>query len=145
MWVQAHCGIFKLKVSLEEGIYRVFAIHGNDTLENLAEYILHVFKFDCDHAYGFYDNDYNEVYELFHDLNMDSWAGAKGVKKTLIQDVFQPKKQMIFLFDYGDEWNFLVECMSIGEVITKQKYPKLLEKLGRAPKQYAGYDDKMCK
>ena len=136
VWAQASRGIFKLKVSLEEGIYRVFEIQGNDTLEGLAKYILHVFKFNCDHAYGFYDNDYNEVYELFHDLNMDSWAGAKGVKKTLIQDVFQPKKQMIFLFDYGDEWTFLVECTAIVDANPKMKYPKLIEKKGRAPKQY---------
>ena len=142
MWVQAHCGIFKLKVSLEEGIYRVFAIHGNDTLENLAEYILHVFKFDCDHAYGFYNKGKSEAYELFYDLDMGVERGVKGVQKTFIQDVFQPKKQMIFLFDYGDEWTFLVECTGLSNPIAKTKYPKLIKKFGKAPKQYEDdYDE----
>jgi len=43
---------------------------------------------------------------------------------------------MIFLFDYGDNWEFLVECCDIIEAETEKRYPKVTKKEGKAPEQY---------
>lgn len=48
---------------------------------------------------------------------------------------------MMFLFDYGDEWLFLLECMKISDSIEKIRYPRIIEKVGKEPKQYPDYDD----
>ena len=64
-------------------------------------------------------------------------TGAKGVKKTKIKDVWQNiNDKMMFLFDYGDNWQFTVELVGFGARKVNQKYPRILKKVGRAPKQY---------
>ena len=48
----------------------------------------------------------------------DGTAGppkAMGVKKAKIAEAFtEPGQKMQFLFDYGDEWRFLVEFVRVG-------------------------------
>ncbi len=134
--------IFSLKVSLDKKIYRVVEINGDKSLYSFAELITEVFNFDFDHAFGFYNNikntyDSDESYELFVDMGEGgSNNKTKGVKKTKIRDVFEPKKKMLFHFDYGDDWMFLVECLEISDPVLSAKYPKLTKTVGEAPEQY---------
>ena len=46
--------IFQFRAKLGAGLWRDLEIDGSDTLEDLAVAILAAYKFDCDHAYGFY-------------------------------------------------------------------------------------------
>jgi hypothetical protein len=147
--------IMQFKVSVKEGfctpikedIYRILEIDSDDTLEDLAEAILDSFDFDCDHCYGFYDNikkyaKSKEIYELFTDLpDTETSDNTKGVYNTLIKSVFSPKKKMIFLFDYGDEWLFLVECLKSITSEKDSKYPHVIESVGKSPEQYPDYDE----
>lgn len=68
-------------------------------------------------------------------------SNEKSVKNSYIYKVFEPDKKMIFLFDYGDNWEFLVECCSIIEAEAGKRYPKVTKKQGKAPPQYPNYDD----
>ena len=43
---------------------------------------------------------------------------------------------MLFLFDYGDEWHFIVELKGIELSKEGEKYPFVLESIGSAPSQY---------
>ncbi|MBD0391919.1 hypothetical protein IC220_05680 [Wolbachia endosymbiont of Pentalonia nigronervosa] len=65
----------------------------------------------------------------------------KSVRNSYIYKVFEPGKKMIFLFDYGDNWEFLVECCDIIEAETGKRYPKVTKEEGKAPEQYPDYDD----
>ncbi|MFV0338254.1 MAG: hypothetical protein ACK5LK_08450 [Chthoniobacterales bacterium] len=47
---------------------------------------------------------------------------------------------MIFLFDYGDDWMFLVTCTKEEETRAFRK-PKVLSKKGQAPEQYPDYEE----
>jgi hypothetical protein len=139
--------IVTLKVSLDSGTYRVIESKANDSLHDLAEAIIGAFDFELDHAFGFFDNIKNpyrskEVYELFADLP-DTIAneGAQGVQGVKISDVFTPKKKMAFLFDYGDEWIFVVECKGYSEALPAAVYPRLIEQVGEAPEQYPDYEE----
>lgn len=120
--------------------FRVLAIPENYTLYRLAASILDSFEFDFDHPFGFYDNiekwtQSKEGYELFADIGEES--EFKGVKKTKISKVFnQIGKKMLFLFDYGDEWNFITELQGIEPQKEKLKYPFIMESFGEAPPQY---------
>ena len=137
--------IFKFKVSLYKDIYREIAVSEDSSLHKFAEIILKAFKFDMDHPFGFYDNLKNpykssEKYELFFDEGSEYSDGAKGVSTTLIRNAFVLNKKMIFLFDYGDDWHFLVKCTGISAPETKIKYPKVLNIIGKPPRQYELYE-----
>jgi hypothetical protein len=139
--------IITLKVSFDKKIYRLLEIRSNKSLHDLAELIIKSFDFDFDHAFGFYNNIKNhyksdEIYELFSDLpNCDPHAHAKGVVDIEVGDVFEENKKMLFLFDYGDEWLFLVECKKYSAPTPKARYPRIIEKVGKSPEQYPDYDE----
>lgn len=97
--------------------YRVLAIPERFALYDLAEAILDSFDFYFDHCFGFYNDikrwtESKEGYELFADIGEES--RFEGVKRTKTSRVFDAiKKKMLFLFDYGDEWLFVVELQGI--------------------------------
>jgi hypothetical protein len=139
--------IFTFKISVSPKIYRTVEIAGDCSLFELAEVIIDSVNFEMDHAFGFYNNykdiyESSEMYELLKDMpDGEACPGAKGVKKQKVCDTFEPKKKMAFLFDYGDDWIFLVECKQITEPLPKTKYPRVIEKIGEAPEQYADYGE----
>jgi hypothetical protein len=140
--------VMTFKLSADDETHRTIEIHETATLFDLAEIILESLDFDCDHAFGFFSNPENlyesdEVYELFADLpGTDVEPNVGSVKKTKLVDVFQPKKKMAMLFDYGDEWIFLVECTKAGQdAEAKTAYPRITEKVGESPEQYPDYDE----
>jgi hypothetical protein len=125
--------------------FRVLEIPGDFTLYSLAEVIVDSFGFYFDHPFGFYDNikkwpNSNEGYELFADLGEES--EFKGVKRTKMSKAFdQIEKKMVFLFDYGDEWHFIVELKGIKLSKEGEKYPFVAESIGGAPSQYGEGDE----
>jgi hypothetical protein len=143
---------FRFKVSLTPKIYRTIDINGNEDLYEFASTIVNAFDFDLDHAFGFYNttseyyHDADESYELFIDEGLQSVTGGThcyGVAKQLIKNAFHPGKQMLFLFDYGDEWRFKVECLSTSSERAYKMASRVIENLskGEAPQQYPDYDE----
>ncbi len=62
---------------------------------------------------------------------------AHSVKKTRIAEVFpKPGQKMMFVFDYGDDWRFEVELVRTEPRQSKVRYPCVLERVGKAPRQY---------
>jgi hypothetical protein len=120
--------------------YRVLAIPEGLTLYRLAEAIVDSFDFWFDHCFGFYDNinkrlDSKEGYELFADIGEES--EFKGVEKTRVNKVFDKiGKKMLFLFDYGDNWEFIVELVGVESPKEGERYPFVAEFFGAAPPQY---------
>ena len=140
--------IVQFRAKLGARLWRDLEINGSDTLEDLAAAILAAYNFDCDHAYGFYSNlkgsksESNEIYELFEDMEEGSGAeNAKGVKDIRIDEVFSSKKQMLFLFDYGDKWEFIVTCNGIVEPEPRVQYPRTTGGKGDAPEQYPAEEE----
>ena len=140
--------IFKINLLRSPKISREIEIPANINLYKLAEAIVGAYNFYFDHCFGFFskiaDYDYFDSprkYELFTDLIEEGQdlelTGAGSVKKTKISEVWQNVgDKMMFLFDYGDDWQFVVELIGFGERKPKQKYPCILRKVGSAPKQY---------
>lgn len=50
---------------------------------------------------------------------------------------------MLFLFDYGDSWHFILECLDDSEKVLKipRNYYKLYESHGEDPEQYPPLDE----
>jgi len=77
----------------------------------------------------------NERYELFSDIG--EGAGYPGVKKTKIGNIFNEiHNKMLFLFDYGDEWRFVVKYLGEDEPKHEFTYPIIIEIIGDSPMQY---------
>lgn len=129
-------------------ISREIEIPANTSLYKLAEAIVKAYNFNFDHCFGFFSNitgaryfDSEKKYELFTDLIEEGEdlepTGAGNVKKTKVSEVWQNiGDKMMFLFDYGDNWHFVVELTGFSKGKPKQKYPHILKKVGRAPRQY---------
>jgi len=129
-------------------ISRQIEVLENASLYKLAEAIVNSYNFNFDHCFGFFSEivegghlKSERKYELFTDLieegeNLEP-TGAGSVKKTKVKDVWQNiGDKMLFLFDYGDSWQFAVELVGFSEKKSYQKYPRVLRKIGRAPRQY---------
>jgi hypothetical protein len=139
-----------LRVALrgEPSIYRDIEVDGAKSLYTLAEAITMAFGFDFDHAFGFYSGltpaammRARPCYELFADMG-EANPGVLGVKKTKIADAFPALgHKMLFLFDYGDEWLFLVTRKATGRKVAKVRYPRVVASKGEAPAQYPEPDE----
>jgi Plasmid pRiA4b ORF-3-like protein len=136
-----------LTFRVTHGDFSVTIVHPSvHTLEDLAESIIRSVYFDMDHCFGFYSNLKNispseEEYTLFADIGEEVSEHDLGVKTTLLTSVFKPKKQMLFLFDYGEDWRFLVTCESIEETESMFRKPKILNPSGNPPEQYPDYEE----
>jgi len=131
--------------------YRVLAVPEHFTLYQFAEAINDSFDFDFDHPFGFYDNLKRyyrsmEAYELFTDLPDIMQFGSENrygsVEKTRVNQVFTHlKKKMLYLFDYGDEWHFLIQLTGVEPVEQGRHYPVCLKTVGEALPQYEDFDE----
>jgi len=67
---------------------------------------------------------------------------CKSVKRTKINRVFDKLgKRTLFLFDYGDQWHFLVELKGIKFKEEDKDCPLIVESVGKAPPQYGEVDE----
>jgi hypothetical protein len=136
--------ILVVRASLRARLYRDIEIRGSQSLENLAEAIVSAFGFTSDHAYGFYSRlkgrlyDSPIKYELFADLGA---SDAGSVVRTPVASAFpEVGAKMTFLFDYGDEWRFMVELIGMRQAEPGAQFPRVVAIVGKAPEQYPGLE-----
>lgn len=120
------------------------AVGGDCSLYAFAAFIIKTVGFDFDHAFEFCDNLKNpyrskQRYTLFADLGED--ADDPGVKKTPLSAVFRPRRKMLFHFDYGDDWFFLVTCAAVKESAAKRPFRKVVTTRGTPPEQYPDFEE----
>lgn len=46
-----------------------------------------------------------------------------------------------YWFDFGDDWWHQINVLAISEPTPKGKYPKITERVGASPPQYADFDE----
>jgi hypothetical protein len=147
--IMTQTGTHILRVALQDepAIYREIEVESQKALAALAKAIVEAFDFDFDHAFGFYPKLTGQdvmrsqpKYELFAD--MEDGTDAKSVKRTRVASAFlDVGHKMLFLYDYGDDWRFVVEVIGLGQTAAKIRYPKVLKKVGKAPEQYGSWDE----
>jgi len=139
--------VFRVALQPEPAILREIEVISSRTLVDLAKAIVGAFDFEFDHAFGFYSNltgpyvrRSGTSYELFADMGEET--KSRSVKRTRVAEAFLGIGQrMLFLFDYGDDWRFVVEVIGIGNKERDVRYPRVLKKVGASPPQYGGWDD----
>ena len=138
--------IFKTQLFHAKKIQREIEIPADFSLYELASAIVAAYDFNFDHAFGFFRKvtagwDFKDVekYELFADMEDQGIepVDAGGVKKTKVSQVWKnPKDQMLFLFDYGDDWRWIITLKAFSEKQSGVKYPRVLFAKGESLEQY---------
>jgi hypothetical protein len=121
------------------------AVGGDCSLYAFAQHIIQAVGFDFDHAFEFCDNLQDpyrskERYTLFTDMG-NGEPGDRSVKKTEIAEVFHAKRKMLFHFDYGDDWFFLVTCTAVKDSAAKRAFKQVVATRGTPPQQYPDFEE----
>lgn len=136
---------FTFKITHGDAVSTI-CLSENHTLSELAETIIESVGFHFDHAFGFYSNlkfpsQECEHYTVFADMKDGEDEVGGSVKKTTIEDVFHEGRQMLFFFDYGDDWRFQITCTSVTGSKAKRPSRQILSTQGTFPAQYPDLDD----
>lgn len=117
-------------------IYRTIEISGEETLDELCEFILETFDFIHEHLYEFCMD--NRMYSQ----NSYQYAPEDGELSTdvMIDEIGLIKGQKFLLhYDFGEDWMFTIHVQKIEDE-TETTLPKLIKSVGYV-EQYPGWDD----
>jgi Plasmid pRiA4b ORF-3-like protein len=134
-------GNYIFKVSLGKKLWRKIKISHNHTLEDLHLAIQKAFNFDNDHLYSFFMDAKRYSKHAFHSPNSDDEPWTDDDEAKIGKLGLYNMQRILYLFDYGDSWEFEVQLTGINENETPVKKPQIIEKKGKAPEQYRSYYD----
>jgi Plasmid pRiA4b ORF-3-like protein len=131
-------GVYTFKVSIGK-VWRRIAISADMNLDELAMAILGSYEFDADHLYLFsYKNRIGVEQRIYHDYCEESSVTSE----TRVGELpLLPGQAMIFLFDFGANWEFKVELESVVSEENKLSEPVVLESKGKSPEQYPEFEE----
>ncbi|MBU4331799.1 plasmid pRiA4b ORF-3 family protein [Patescibacteria group bacterium] len=132
--------IFKVKLKYDKRTYREIEILENQTLDDLHWAIFRAFDFEEMHLYSFFMN--NKAWSGVEFEYCAPQADGRSAKKVKINSLnLELKQKFLYLFDYGDSWEFEMEFVGNGQAQNKVKYPIVVKKAGDSPEQYPDYDE----
>jgi hypothetical protein len=66
------------------------------------------------------------------------------IREVLLQGA-SGKKEFLFLFEYSDEWHFVVELVRLSPTVESgTRYPRVVAQLGMAPPPIPGRGSRTC-
>ena len=131
-------GLYVFKVSLDANVWRQITMPATSTLDDLSDAILDAYKFDDDHLYRFlYPTRFGLTTEVFHPYTeIEPFAD-----EVRIGDLpAQPGFQMIFNYDFGDNWHFNVLLERIEPPNPNASRYKIGKRVGKSPEQYPSWE-----
>lgn len=132
---------YVLRVTLDwaPDVWRDIELLGANTLYDLHNAIQNGFGWDRDHLWAFYmspakgrsrasDQDLGTVYGPGEDdQDPDVPLAAFGLRA---------RRRFRYVFDFGDYLLHQLEVKRVGKPADRAKYPRIVDKQGRAPSQY---------
>ena len=132
--------IHRFKVSLRDkpDIWRIIDIKENQMLSSLHKAIFKAFDRFEEHQYSFFLS--NKPYDRESEYTSPG-ISANGTNKLATRIridsiALHGGPNILYLFDYGDEWWHKVELISVTERVTRASYPRVVKKQGKSPPQY---------
>ncbi|MBD1909897.1 plasmid pRiA4b ORF-3 family protein [Leptolyngbya sp. FACHB-16] len=128
-------------------VIRTIEIRGDQTLADLHAIIFKAFNREEEHLYEFQlrgerPNDPNaERYGLVMDGDDDMGIPpAEDASKAQIGALgLEIEEPFGYWFDFGDDWWHQLEITAIAEPQPKVKYPRITQRIGASPPQYADF------
>jgi hypothetical protein len=132
-------GLWEFKVSLGDA-WRRIVIPADAVVDDLIDVILAAFKYDRDHLYEVTLRDrLGRVICIAHpDCDDSEFLTHEFAIGFLPLDLGQT---MNLLYDFGDSWKFTIKLEKVLPANARITRPKVTAKHGKAPRQYASYDD----
>jgi hypothetical protein len=127
-------GSFIFKVSLESKVWRKIRLSSKHSLEDLHLAIQEAFEFDNDHLYSFFMDGKRYSRNAYHSPFSDE--GPYAYDAIIGELELYLGQKILYLFDYGDSWQFAIQLMKIEEDELLPETPEVIEIMGDAPKQY---------
>lgn len=130
---------FVFKVSLDKKIWRKILISGSHSLEKLHRAILEAFELSEDHLYAFFMDGRPWSRNVY-------WAKEDGTKPSADQASLKslglvPGQKFLYLYDFGDEWQFAIQLMEVQNPKAIPLRPVVIEKKGDFTGQYFDTDE----
>jgi len=129
-------GVYTFKVSLSKTLWRKLNLSYKHTFGDLHNAIQDAFEFDNDHLYAFYMEGKRSGKAIYC-----QYAEHEGLiaETTTIESLNLYKgERFLYLFDFGDEWEFNVELLEINYESPTPLKPMIIESKGKSPQQYHG-------
>lgn len=132
-------GTYVFKVAMSRDIWRRIEMAANHTLLDLHGAIQRAFKFDDDHLYSFF-MDGKPWSDDCYCSPMDEKGPCVDEVRIGELELFEGKR-FLYLFDYGDCWQFEVILEKIDSEKKQHKKPQIMKVQGKAPPQYGDFDE----
>ncbi|MCL1790321.1 MAG: plasmid pRiA4b ORF-3 family protein [Peptococcaceae bacterium] len=126
-----------LSVSVGPGCYRHIRISDEVTLQELSSEILFAFNFFDDHMHSFFMNGRAWDSDSEYVCPGGELDGARGFTNKVKLSMFHFNKgdKFLYIFDYGDEWQFQIKVLRVIDEPTLA--PLILKSVGTVVQ----YDD----
>jgi Domain of unknown function (DUF6398)/Plasmid pRiA4b ORF-3-like protein len=125
-------------------ISRKIAIKGDQTLADLHRIIFKAYDREEEHMYEFQVGGAgpNDPRAKRYGLPMGGGNDSDGdVNHTPIGALGLSVGQAFgYWFDFGDDWWHQINVMAVDPTVPKGRYPKIIERVGASPPQYADFD-----
>lgn len=123
--IKAQKGNYTFKVVLGKAVWRKIRLSHKHTLEDVHLCIQKAFDFDNDHLYTFFMDGKRYSDDAYHSSFGDEPPFA--YEAVIGKLDFYKGKKILYLFDYGDSWEFLVQLVAIDENEKEIKKPLITE------------------
>ncbi len=128
-------------------ICRTIELKGSHTLADLHDAIFKAFDREEEHLYEFQvDGDRpNDPKAKLYGLNLpndgfDEMKWQDAAKASLASSGLSKDQILGYRFDFGDDWWHQINVIEVRDKAPKGKYPKVTERIGDSPPQYAEFE-----
>ncbi|WP_088188958.1 plasmid pRiA4b ORF-3 family protein [Desulfosporosinus sp. FKA] len=125
--------MYLFKVSLSRGKWRRIEMAAKHNLHQLHLAIQEAFEFGDDYLYSFF-MDNKKWSDDRYDSSSDE--GTRADKVSIEELGLYPGKTFLYLFDFGNGWEFKVEVEGIHSHKPLPLIPRVVGRRGEAPDQY---------
>ncbi len=129
---------FRIILDTEEDVFRDLEIDEKATLEDLSNAIIQSFGFDGMEVASFYmSNDNWEQGVEFPQFDVaEGDEVIRTMGETILENVVHENHtRLIYVYDFLNMWQFMVELAEIVEKDDAQTYPNLMFVQGQVPSQ----------
>ena len=120
-------------------VWRRLAVPPDTSLDELASVILRAFKLDDDHMYDFRYRDQRGKSRVYNHPYTDE--GPFTPEIAVGETDLALKGEMLFTFDYGDNWQFKARLEQIEAEPCRLRGPEVIGSAGTAPAQYPSFEE----